>query len=202
MDIRVCSTTSAPELARIHAESLEESFLATLGQPFLRQLYRAMAEDPSVSLFCAVADDRIVGFVSGGTGLKKIYLRLLKRPFSLLWSLRYALLSKTSLKGIIEILFYSPKPASEPVEKPAIPSQFELYSIGVSEEFRGTGIAVALYSSLVADFESRGAAQFKVMVGEKLERAHRFYKKMGATPTAILNLHGSNNSVLYIHNLK
>lgn len=186
----------------LHAQALDQSFLSTLGIPFLTLLYDAMIEDPDTIVLCEVEGSELVGFVTGGLGLRGIYVGLLKKPFSLLWSLKGIVFSFRRLRGIIEILIFSASSREEKVHAEAmvLPSA-ELYTIAVDKRARGTGAASRLYRSLGEAFVGQGIDAYKVLVGDQLAVAHGFYKKMGATPVLTQRLHGGSSSTIYIQSL-
>jgi ribosomal protein S18 acetylase RimI-like enzyme len=74
----------------------------------------------------------------------------------------------------------------------------ELLSIVVDGAFRGNGHAEDLYRRLCGHFQSRGVPAFKIVVGEALEPAHRFYQRMGARPVALLEVHKGEPSTVYV----
>ena len=96
------------QVAQLHIENLDQSFLAELGIPFLSALYRAIDEAEQTVLITETRDDRIVGFVSGGPSLGPIYKAILPKIF--LWgpSLALRLLSPRRLKRVLDILRHSP----------------------------------------------------------------------------------------------
>ena len=52
-------------VAQLHREQLADSFLARLGERFLKVLYRRIVADSGSALLVARADGRVVGFVAG-----------------------------------------------------------------------------------------------------------------------------------------
>jgi ribosomal protein S18 acetylase RimI-like enzyme len=89
------------------------------------------------------------------------------------------------LRRIVEILRYSRGAGADAVSLP----EAELLSLGVSPSCRGRGHAEALYAGLVRFFADRDQAAFRIVVGAELERAHRFYRRMGAEPGAEIAVH-------------
>jgi len=55
---------------------------------------------------------------------------------------------------------------------------------------------------LAEEFMRRKARQFKIVVGDALEPAHRFYKKMGARPVAKTEVHKGSGSIVYVFDVK
>jgi ribosomal protein S18 acetylase RimI-like enzyme len=182
------------QVARLHAANLQKGFLATMGLNFLAEMYRAIDQCPQSVLIVKYEDGQVVGFAAGVAGpMNLLYQQMMRRFF--MWSLRLfpVLLTPSRFKRVREILRYTKKgPASTD-----LPTA-ELMSIAVDPAFRGKGIAEALYTDLNAYFKKMQVAEFKIIVGEKLDSAHKFYKRMGALPLAELELHEGDKSVVYV----
>jgi ribosomal protein S18 acetylase RimI-like enzyme len=74
----------------------------------------------------------------------------------------------------------------------------ELFSIAVAPSARGTGVAERLYHALAAHFRAQDVPAFRIVVGESLTPAHRFYTRMGAKPVDTLRVHGDARSTVYV----
>lgn len=181
------------QVAVLHAANIDQGFLATLGVPFLALMYRALAEAESSVLLTEELDGRVVGFVSGGEGMGPIYRRMLRYPISLFRSLLPSLVRPRKLKRIVEILRYG-KQGDSGLRLP----RAELLSIAVDPSFRGTGVSERLYQRLVSHFSERGVGGFRIVVGDSLEPAHRYYLKMGARPVGRVQIHAGEGSVVYV----
>jgi ribosomal protein S18 acetylase RimI-like enzyme len=77
----------------------------------------------------------------------------------------------------------------------------ELLSIAVSESHRATPVAAALYRALMEQFQARGEKAFQITVGAELQRAIRFYEKMGARQAARIEVHRGEPSIAMVHDL-
>jgi ribosomal protein S18 acetylase RimI-like enzyme len=106
------------------------------------------------------------------------------------------LVSPQKLYGIMEVLTRG----KEAGNSPAVHA--ELLSIAIKKEFRGKGYAEGLYAELTNIFHSKGTGRFKIMVGESLVPANKFYKKMGARPVATMTMHKGRKSILYVHEIR
>jgi ribosomal protein S18 acetylase RimI-like enzyme len=184
------------EVAALHADNLQQGFLATLGIGFLAQMYRAIDDAPESILLHEIRNGRVAGFVTGARGMGAIYKRMLRHPFALGLALLPSLLRPRRVLRIVEILRYSRDTASN-VERPAE----ELLSLAVDPAWRGTGVAESLYRRLEAEFRARGAASFCIVVGGALAPAHRFYRRMGAQAIAQIEVHRGEASTLYLQAL-
>lgn len=184
------------QVASLHAQGIDQGFLPTLGEPFLALLYEAIDQGASSVLLTHQEDGRVVGFVSGSHGLGPVYRSLLRRPARLAAALWPVLLSPAKLWRVIEILRHSARSATPgAVDLPSA----ELISIVVAPAWRGREVAERLYRALEAHFAGEGTGRFKIVVGETLGPAHRFYRRMGAVPAAEAVVHGGARSVVYVH---
>lgn len=184
-------------VAELHARNIDQGFLATLGVDVLAQLYRAIDESRGGVLYVSTDGDRIAGFVSGGVGMKYIYLRMLAHGLTLFPVLLPALLRPSVLRGLVELVRHGVKTQDE---GPGLP-RAELLSLAVRPEFRGKGVAESLYQALCKRFAGDGHGAFRIVVGEALAPAHRFYRKMGALPEANVEVHAGRESVIYVQSI-
>lgn len=184
------------QVAELHASNIDQGFLSSLGPRFLSLLYEAIDTHPSSVLLLAWHDGKLVGFVSGAQGMGAIYRQLLRRWFRLGLALLPALLSPAKVWKIAEIVLLGSK--APPV---AHLPHAELLSIAVDPAHRGHGHAQSLYEQLVAHFTAQGLTGFKIVVGETLGPAHRFYTRLGAKPVANMEVHKSQRSTVYVHTL-
>ncbi len=201
-------------VAKLHAQSIDQGFLSTLGPRFLALLYRAIDESPDSVLILAREDDQVVGFVAGTLDMGPVYRGLLRHWPALILSLAPSLLIPGRLWRMIEILRHTrrskdrqagqaagtPALAAMPAAASAWP-EAELLSIAVDPAFRGQGHAEALYAALKAFFASRGVESFRIVVGAPLAPAHRFYRRMGAVPAAEIAVHQGASSTVYMQTL-
>lgn len=190
--MRVRDPAIYPQIAAIHIGNIDRGFLSQLGERFLALLYRAMDEGTSATLIVEQSQGRVVGFVSGGTGLGSVYRALLHRFPALFGALLPALLSPRKLYRIAEILLHSRSRVAS--DLPAA----ELFSMAVIREARGTGCAERLYRGLCDHFEAAGVPAFRIVVGQGLDPAHAFYRRMGARPTGEVHVHGGARSTVYV----
>lgn len=184
------------QVAVLHCANINQGFLSSLGPRFLSLLYWAIDEDESSVLIVESVGNKVIGFVSGGQGLRPLYRRMLSRWPSLLIAMLPFALRPWKLIGILEIMRHSFKGVSS-TELPA----HELLSIAIDREHRGKGIADQLYHSLEAHFRKQKVEAFKIVVGEKLAAAHKFYRRMGAQPRTSIEIHSGDRSVVYIQEL-
>jgi len=185
------------EVAKLHIKSMEQGFMPTLGESFLSLLYESIDADPNSVLIIETKNEKVIGFVTGGSGMGSIYRQMLIRWFRLTCTLVPNLLNPLKLKKILEIVFNTSKTKTE-----FINCKNELFSISVSKEYRGLAVSERLYEKLCQWFVGNGVNSFKIVVGESLIRANGFYRKMGAKPADKIIIHEGELSTLYFHDLK
>lgn len=182
------------QIASLHATCINEGFLSSLGVGFLSLLYESIDAERSSVLFVEESDDRVVGFVAGAIGMGPIYKQLLRRWPRLLAALTSALLSPTKLWRIVELLALST--SHTPI--PGMP-RAELLSIAVDPSSRRKGHAERLYRRLIQHFADNGVDSFRIVVGEALHSAQRFYTRMGAQIIGEIEVHSGQTSRVYKH---
>ena len=183
-------------VASLHCDYINQSFLATLGVPFLSLLYEAIDKDSESILIVERVDHSVVGFVAGTRELGRIYKQLLFKPLRLIYALKSCLLSPSKMFKIIELLLIS-KNSNISSD---IPKQ-ELLSIVVNPAYQGRGHAENLFNALCSHFREEGASSFSIVVGSNLDRAHAFYTKMGSIPVKKIQVHKGTDSVVYVKDL-
>lgn len=193
------SRSDYKRVAQLHIENLEQSFLATLGRPFLSELYRAIDICDNAVLIVELRNNQIVGFITGGSNMGAVYKNMLSRIWVWAIPLSLRLLSIKRIKRVIEIMQYSSANKNERSDN--IPSN-ELFSIAVASSFRGQGVSTVLYNTLSNYFIKKDIYSYKIIVGNALVPAHRFYTKMGAIPFGDIEIHAGEKSTLYIQNLE
>ncbi len=186
------------QVALLHMEGIDQGFLPQLGLGFMTLLYEAIDRSPDAVLLVEQQGDRVLGFISGAGSMKPIYKYLLRRFIHLIAALTPSIVMPARLKRIFEIVRYNCSGHRQSAE--ALPT-FELLSIVVSPEARGTGCADKLYKSLIQYCEARDIEAFRIVVGDSLVSAHKFYQRMGAIAAARIEVHRGNGSVVYIHTI-
>ncbi len=194
MNICLAQKNDALEIARIHKTEISQGFLSSLPIPFLEKLYAAIIEfDGGV---CVVAEEngKVVGFIAGTTSVKKFYTFFLKRYFfHSIYILFLKLFNFQQLKKIVEILFY-------PIKEGKLP-EAELLTMAVAKEFQGKGIAGQMFGEFVKGMKGADIKEFKVLVGEDLALAIKFYEKTGFTFLTDIIIHGNKITRVYVYNI-
>lgn len=196
MIIKLANKDDCSEVAKLHVQEIKWGFLSELGERFLYYFYLATIDSQKAFLIVAENNGSIVGFVSGCIDLKKFYKDFAKKyTFRVLPLLFKKFFSINSLKKIFETRKYTKQ------EEKNLPKT-ELLSITVSSKFQGSGIAQKLLENFISEIKKRNIDQFKVIVGENLIRAIRFYEKSGFEFYSQSFIHQDMPSRIYIYNIK
>jgi ribosomal protein S18 acetylase RimI-like enzyme len=178
-------------MARIHREALPDAFLSTLGEPFLRRLYAALASDPSSVALVAENGRGVVGFVTGTPTVGGFYRRFaLRHGVPAAVAALPAAIHPAVLRRLRETAGHPSRTASLP---PA-----ELLSIAVEPAARSSGIGARLTTGLLRGLGERGAEEVKVVVGADNEGANRFYERLGFRHAARIAVHGGTPSNVWV----
>ena len=180
------------QVAKLHIANIDQGFLSTLGVGFVSLLYQVIDEGADSVLLTVELDGKVVGFVAGGMGMGPIYRRMFRHAPRLALALLPSLLFPRRIWRMTEILRYS-----RDNDQSSSWPRAELLSIALDPAYRGRHLAESLYQRLIEFFESRGSAEFKIVVGAALGPAHKFYRRMGAEPIAQTEVHQGERSTIY-----
>lgn len=195
MNICLAKENDALQIAEIHQQEIKKGFLNTLNKNFLARIYSAIIESKDGSCVVAEKNKEIVGFIAGTTNLDRFYFYFLKKYFfQAVFFLFPEIFSFKKIKKIIEVIFYPEKEKDLP--------KAELLTIAIKNQFQGQGIAGQMFERFVVEMKSRGVDNFKVVVGEKLLPAIKFYEKNGFKFIKNINIHSKELSRVYIYQIK
>lgn len=154
-DLTALRATDVAELARVHARGFPGFFLTSLGQPFLREFYRAHLDDDSaVAVVARTRSGRPIGVVVGTLAPAGFYGRLLRRrgPAFALAGARGAVRHPRAVPRLLRALTYRG-------DAPDRPGAALLSSLVVDPPHSGRGIGAALVEAWTAEAAARGATQ-------------------------------------------
>ncbi len=193
MNIRLAKKNDCQEIAEIHFQEIKYGFLNQLGKKFLSYFYMAMITSPNAFLVVAEEDDKVIGFISGCTNLNKFYKDFVRQyTFKSFLILLKKIFSFSIFKKVFEVMSYSQK------EEKDLP-QSELLSIAIIKEYQGQGIAQKLLEKFVLEMKTREIKKFRVIVGENLPQANKFYLKSGFVFHSKNSVHKDTPSNIYIY---
>lgn len=199
--VRPAKKTDSQSLAKLHAETLTNSFLAGLGLNFLSNLYSFLIKKENVWVF--EENNEVKGFVSfsvNSAGMMKRFLR--HCPGCILSLALKTIVKPTNLKRFVETFrapFKSKK--SQNAENFIRLPSCELLSISVMPNCQASGIGSQLIMSLEDYLCQNHITQYKVIAGEELVGANNFYIKNGFVLANQIKIHGEKISNVYIKNI-
>ncbi|MCD6519782.1 MAG: GNAT family N-acetyltransferase [Anaerolineae bacterium] len=175
----------AEAVAAIHAEGQPGTFLTSLGMPFLRALYTAMASSPSCLGFVAVEKGEVIGIVVGTLTPGSVFKELLlgEGPGLILSTLGALFRHPRLIPRVLQTALY-------PGQAHAGPGEAEVLYFGVRADRRGEGIGRALFGRMIEVLRERGARAVGLTVDESNQVAKRFYRRWGMTPVHTFTLYG------------
>jgi len=202
--VRPGTVSDAQVAAVLHAETITEGFLPTLGLPFLALLYRRIAIEPTT--FLVVADDAspggnrhpaadqpqptVLGMAAGAEEVRTLY-----RSFLLHDGLRALAVAGPGLRGswrrMAETLRY---PAAEGAGAGVSLPPAELLSVAVAAQARGRGVGRALVQATLAEFGRRRTPSVRVVAGSENRAALRLYRSTGFRPARRISVHAGTSS--------
>jgi len=182
VSLRPARPHDAKAIAELHARSLPEAFLPSLGQRFMRHLYRGLMNDPRADVVVAESDHGIVGFAAGVRSVGAFYRSFLIR--------RGVIAAVLALPHTLQ-----PGVAARAMETVRYPSgtddlpRAELLAICVGEGARGSGTGRRLAARVLDDLAAIGGNRVKVVVSNENDAAIRFYESLGFTHVADVAVH-------------
>jgi glycosyltransferase involved in cell wall biosynthesis len=189
--IRAATAADAGTIARLHRQALPEAFLPTLGDGFLRRLYRALVDDPQgVAL---VADDGtgVIGFAAGVASVPAFYRRFLRRQ-----GLPAALAAAPRLLRP-SVLRRARETGRHPRATQALPDA-ELLAIAVDGACRTRGLGRRLAEGVFTGLTALGACEVKAVVGAENTEANLFYARLGLSHAGWTVVHRGTTSNIWI----
>lgn len=188
-------------LAKLHHQTISEGFLSLLGISFLKSLYSFLIKNELVLVF--KKENNLIGFVScslNTTGIMKRFL--FSSPLSV-FELMFILIRKPNIiNSLIETLSAPSKSRyirNENLET-TLPDA-ELLSISVNHRFQTDGIGTKLLLELETNLKKKDIFKYKVVAGEELVGANKFYLKNGFVLATKIKIHGNKFSNVYIKEL-
>ncbi len=181
-------------IATLHKQTISEGFLSKLGIGFLQYLYKFLIQKELVLAF--KENNHVAGFVSCALSSKGIMKRFVFSSPGGIFKLTVVLLKNPGLiKQLLET-FRAPG-LSESESGEEIP-ETELLSISVSPQAQKGGIGTQLLTALEQELKQRNIRKYKVIAGEKLEGANKFYLKNGFVLAKQISIHGKDISNVYV----
>lgn len=193
LPIRPGDAADAGAAGRLHADRIENGFLALLGPRFLGRLYRRICLDPDSFLVVATegqpgAPDPVVGFVAGSTNVRGLYRSFLWRD-----GVTAALPTLGHLavhwRRVLETLRHGSGGAGAG-------RGAELLAIAIDRSHQGRGAGRTLVAEFLEELGRRGVDAAHVVVGAENRVAVALYEGNGFATVERFELHPGTESLL------
>lgn len=173
------------QVSTLFREVFPDNPLSLLGIQFLSALMASFITIPQTCGYVYLVDGEVVGFVVGTMDSRVYRQELIRRRwFTLLARVASALLrSPTLVRPVISYLSTYPLQARDRTlargaDWATVPPA-SLIFLGVTESYRGRGVAAALTDHFLQRMRESHVGQVKLAVGATNYAARRFYEKHG-----------------------
>lgn len=161
----------------------------------MQSLYRFLIAKELVLVY--KEEDNVLGFVSCALSSQGIMKRFLVSSPAGIFKLLLALLKNPKLIKPLFETYRAPSLSQSGSSEMEIP-ETELLSISVSPQAQKGGIGTQLLQALEKELKNRGINKYKVIAGEKLSGANKFYRKNGFVLAKQITIHGIEVSNVYV----
>lgn len=187
--LRLATIDDARAAAALHHGQLADGFLATLGLPFLRRLYRRIIRWPGSFVVVAEIEGRVVGMSAATVSVGGLYRAFAVRD-GVAAAAAAAPTVARSWRRVLETARYGV------AQHGSLPAA-ELLSLAVDPVARRAGVGRALAAAVVAELRSRGVEGARVVVAAENGAARRAYATAGFRPATTVAVHeGVHQQVL------
>ena len=177
------------ECAYLHRKEIPDGFLPKLGLGFLSGMYEFFSISKHSFLFLAIEDSKVLGFIAVSLNTKLFYKHyLVRHSFKDFYKIPFAVLGKTFLKNVLEVLRY-------PFNKKSLVEEFqsksEIFNFCVDGSAQGKGVGQKLFSA------SNEIDLIKIVTGNRQVGAQNFYRKSGAEFSHKITVHEGEDSLVF-----
>jgi glycosyltransferase involved in cell wall biosynthesis len=189
--IRPAKGADVRAMAAMHAAVMTKAFLPSLGEPFLRQLFRALVEDPATPTFVAVRAGEVIGYTSGAVSMRAFRRRfVLRRGIPAAVCAAPRLLRPGVLRRAYELFRY-------PEQTDGLPDA-EHTLIGVKPK-TAPGLGTALTVEALEALEDLGVDEIKCYVAADNLTMRRVVRRVGFEPRGEITLHDGVPSYVCVY---
>lgn len=190
--VRPARPADVPTLARLHRETLPTAFLPTLGDGFMRVLYRALVRDPGgVATVVEDPTGRVVAFASGAVSVSAFYRAFFRRH-----GVRAAVAAAPQL--------VRPRTLRRAFETARFPGEVagvtdaEVFVWGVDRNVRARGLGAAVLQEAIRELGRRGVEEARGITYAGNERAGKVMTEMGWRKVGEVSVHNGQASDLWV----
>lgn len=195
--IKIAKVEQSQQIALLHYQTINQGFLTKLGISFLKSLYQFLIFKELVLVYSEA--NKVVGFISCALSSRGIMKRFLFSSPGGILKLGIALLKNPKLIKQLKETYQAPSlSVSDDTDAENDIPETELLSISVSPLAQKGGIGTNLLIALEKELIKKGISKYKVIAGEKLEGANKFYQKNGFVLAKQIIIHGDDISNVYI----
>lgn len=201
-NIRKAQKSDAMKIAELHKTQVHKGFLSTLDYDLLEIIYSFFITKEQVFVF--EEDCVIKGFVAFTKKTSTVVKRMLVNyPLSISSKIFKILIHPGNLKRIFETI-NSPLQTKKFLDfnKWKILPEGELFSISVSPDCQASGVGSQLVNVLEQYLQQNQIYSYKVVAGEELVGANKFYVKNGFEFVKQIQVHGSKLSNVYVKEIR
>jgi glycosyltransferase involved in cell wall biosynthesis len=189
--IRPARRSDVPAMAALHVAVMTKAFLPMLGEGFLRQLFRALVDDPTTPTFVADREGEVIGYTSGAVSMRAFRRRfVLRRGVPALLHAAPRLIRPGVARRALELFRY-------PEQTKGLPDA-EHTLIGVRPR-TAPGLGMALTVEALDALEELGVDQIKCYVAADIHTMRRVVKRVGFEQRGELTLHDGVPSYVYVY---
>ena len=184
-------------IAELHKRGIPTGFISSLHVNVVKKLYETIIRGGIVYVL-RNDEGKVIGFISCAIDTKDIYKKFIRN--NLVAVLPYFLFKVFSFSFFNKVVETLTAPAkTESKKELEVP---ELLSIVISPNVQARGFGKVLLKALEDDLKERSIKLYKVVAGEKLEAANKFYRKNGFELVYQTEIHKGNKSNIYLKKLQ
>jgi ribosomal protein S18 acetylase RimI-like enzyme len=197
MKFEAAEPSDSKAIAGLHKNGIPTGFLSSLEIGLLEALYSHMIKKEIVIV--ARDSDKVTAYVSATLNLKRLYLRfILGNIFVIARRMLSLTLTANFFRKVIETLTIPFRKQSGNVKMEDLP---ELLSIVIDENSRGKGIGGELIKHLETRLKAVNCQRYRVVVGDQLDAAKKFYSSLGFKEHETDELHKGELSHILIKDI-
>lgn len=186
--VRAVGAGDVDALAKAHVQAFEGFFLTSLGEPFLRALYRGFSHDPTSICLQATEGAELGGFVVGTIEPRRFFRRLLVRRWFVFCVLGIPGLLRHPVKVARKFLGALRYRGDEPEH---LPGGALLSSLAVLPRCAGRGVGSALVNVFCDEAARRGSKLVYLTTDrDGNDRVNQFYVRAGFRLDSQFQNHG------------